>query len=83
MAFLIMLGLSGIFVVGTFLLGPLKFLLKMSIYLVVGAVLLSVLNLALGGLGVRVAVNPATMLTAGVLQVPGMVLLVLLESLFV
>lgn len=81
-AFLIMLGLCGIFVVATFLLGPLKLLLRLTVYLIVGAVLLAVLNLALGGLGFHVAVNPATMLTAGALQVPGVVLLVVLDMLF-
>lgn len=83
LAFLIMLGLCGIFVMVTFLLQPLKFVFRLSVYLVVGAVLLAVLNLALGGLGVRVAINPATMLTAGILQVPGVILLVVLDALFV
>lgn len=81
-AFLIMLGLCGIFVVVTFFLRPLKFLLRLSVYLVVGTVLLAVLNLALGGLGIHVAVNPATMLTAGFLQVPGVILLVVLDVFF-
>lgn len=77
-----LVGLLGLFLMGSILIKPFKFLLRMVFYITVGGVLLVVVNLLLGHLGLRVAVNPVTLLTAEVLQVPGVILLAVLDYLF-
>jgi inhibitor of the pro-sigma K processing machinery len=42
-------------------------------------VLLIAINFVFGHFGVHVAINPVTLLTAGLLQLPGVALLVLLQ----
>ncbi len=81
-ALLIMLGLCVLFLLGTVLVKPLLLLFRASFYLLAGLVLLLLVNLVLGKIGMHLAVNPATILTAGVLHVPGVVLLLVLEALF-
>lgn len=69
---------TGFFIMGPVFIKPLKLLFRLGIYFLIGGILLFVLNLILNQLGLRVAVNPATLLTAGVLQLPGMILLAVL-----
>lgn len=78
-----LLGLFGLFIIGTLLVKPLRFLLRLGFHLAVGVVLLVILNLVLGQIGFNVAINPATILTAGFLQIPGVFLLVVLNYIFV
>lgn len=82
-AFLVMLGLCGVFVAIAFLSRPVKWLVKLAGYAVVGTALILVANIILGQMGMRIALNPATIFTAGVLQIPGTVLLVILNYFFV
>ncbi len=82
-ALIIMLGLCVLFLLGTVLVKPVKIVLRLVFCLAVGVVLLELANVVLGRLGMHVAVNPATILTAGVLHVPGVILLLVLENLFV
>ncbi|GBF34381.1 inhibitor of pro-sigmaK processing BofA [Desulfocucumis palustris] len=82
-ALLIMLGLCVLFLLGTVLVKPVMLLLRASFYLLAGLLLLVLVNAVLGRLGMHLAVNPATILTAGVLHVPGVILLLVLEALFV
>lgn len=70
--------LGGLLAVVVFLLRPIKFALNFLFCVVVGFVLLSLTNLALGFAGLHVGVNPVTVLTAGILQVPGAIMLALL-----
>ncbi len=79
----IMIGLSIIFIFGTFLTKPLLFIGRLLVSIVVGIGLLLLTNVLLGKLGISVAINVVTVLTAGILHVPGVVLLVALEKLFV
>lgn len=81
-AFLFLAGLCGIFVAVAFLARPARWLLRLASYAVVGTVLLLLLNVVLGQIGMRIAINPATILTAGILQIPGALLLVVLNYLF-
>ncbi|MFZ5634196.1 MAG: pro-sigmaK processing inhibitor BofA family protein [Bacillota bacterium] len=81
--FLILMGLCGVLVAAAFLARPVKWLLRLAGYAVVGTVLILLLNVILGQMGMRIALNPATVLTAGILQIPGALLLVLLNYLFV
>jgi inhibitor of the pro-sigma K processing machinery len=75
-------GLLGLFLVGPVMVRPLKLLLRLVIYLLAGGVLLYVANILLNQVGLRVAINPVTLFTAGVLQIPGVVLLAVLSYLF-
>ncbi|MDO7788128.1 pro-sigmaK processing inhibitor BofA family protein [Desulforamulus aquiferis] len=74
-----LLGLLGLYLFGTIFARPLVLIGKLGISLVVGAVLLVLVNVLCGGLGLHIAINPITLLTAGLLQVPGVILLVLVN----
>lgn len=76
-----LLGLTGLYLVGSFLVTPLRFMFRLFAYVVVGALLLTMVNLGGSFVGFHIAVNPFTVLTAGLLQVPGVILLVLLTLL--
>ncbi|MDQ0285209.1 inhibitor of the pro-sigma K processing machinery [Desulfofundulus luciae] len=80
---LIALGLLGLFLMGGVLFKVFKFGLRLILQLFMGGVLLLFFNIFLGQLGLRIAINPVTLLTAGLLQVPGVILLVLLHYFFV
>ncbi len=82
-ALLIMLGLCILFLLGTVIVRPLKLLFRAVVCLSIGALLLVVVNAALGGLGFHLALNPFTILTAGLLNIPGVILLAVLKTLFV
>ncbi|NLI12565.1 pro-sigmaK processing inhibitor BofA family protein [Pelotomaculum propionicicum] len=74
-------GLFGIYLLGTALFRPLKFLIRLGAWALLGGVLLAAINTVFGQFGFHIAINPATVLTAGILQLPGVVLLVLLNCL--
>jgi len=76
-------GLLGLLLMGPFMIKPLKLVYHLASYFVIGGVLLYVSNFLLSQAGLRVAINPVTMLTAGVLQVPGVILLAVLHHIFV
>jgi len=82
-ALICLAGLFGLLLIGPFLIKPLKLVYRLVSYLVIGGVLLYAFNFLLSQTGLRVAINPVTMLTAGVLQVPGVILLAVLHQLFV
>lgn len=73
-----LLGLAGLYLVGSFLVTPLKYLYRLFACVVVGVLLLVVVNLGGSFWGFHVAINPATVLAAGLLQIPGVVLLIVL-----
>jgi inhibitor of the pro-sigma K processing machinery len=68
---------------GLFCFVPLRFLIRLAAWALVGALLLAAINALFGQYGFHVAINPATILTAGLLQLPGLVLLVLLNCFFI
>ena len=73
------LGLVLLYIIGWLLLAPLKFLLKLSLSSVLGAILLVILNL-IGGI-FRVTI-PLNAVIAGVLGLPGVLLLLLIKLIF-
>jgi len=75
------IGLIGLFLVATVLIRPFKLILRLALCFVIGGVLLYLANFLLQQVGMHIALNPVTMLTAGILQVPGVILLVLLSYL--
>jgi len=74
-----MAGLLGLYLMGTVLFRPLRFLIRLAAWSMLGAFLLVALNTLFGYFGFHIAVNLWTILTAGLLQLPGVVLLVLLN----
>ncbi|OAT86150.1 pro-sigmaK processing inhibitor BofA family protein [Desulfotomaculum copahuensis] len=76
------LGLLGLVLAGPFLAGPAKFVLRLALCVLVGAVLLLAANFVLAHFGLHIAINPFTLLAAGVLQVPGVFLLAVLNYFF-
>jgi len=77
-----LLGSLGILLMGSSVLRPLRFFMKAAVYFALGAVFLVVLNLFLEMLGMHIGVNPFTALLAGALHLPGIVLLLILNYLF-
>lgn len=75
------LGLIGLYLVGTVFIKPLRFIVRVILYFLFGIFLLLLVNLICGQFGLHIAINPVTILTAGLLQVPGVILLVLAQYL--
>lgn len=75
---LVVLGLVGLYLAAGLVLRPLRWLVRLLAVVAVGLGLLVAANLLGAPLGWHVAVNPVTVLTAGVLNVPGVVMLLLL-----
>lgn len=78
-----LLGLMGLYLVGSFFVTPMKWLGRLLGCLVMGTVLLAVVNLGGSLFGLHIAINAITILTAGLLQVPGVILLVLAKVLLI
>ncbi|MDI6710769.1 MAG: pro-sigmaK processing inhibitor BofA family protein [Thermoanaerobacterales bacterium] len=76
-----LLGLAGLYLVGSFFVTPVKYLGRLLGYAIVGTVLLVLTNLAGTLFGLHIAVNAVTIFTAGLLQIPGVVLLILAKVL--
>lgn len=77
-----LVGFLGLVLMGSAVFVPLKFLLRAAFCLLTGGILIAVVNLLFGHLGLHIALNPFTLLLAGVLQVPGVILLALLKVFF-
>lgn len=67
----------------TALFKPLAVLLKLALYAVTGVILLAISNFILGFLDMHLAVNFFTILIAGVLQVPGIIMLLIISQWFI
>ncbi|ACV61058.1 pro-sigmaK processing inhibitor BofA [Desulfofarcimen acetoxidans DSM 771] len=76
-----LLGFTGIYLVSTVFYKPVKYLMRICFYFIIGGFLLVLVNFALKHLGLQLAINPLTMLTAGLLQLPGVILLLILNYL--
>ncbi len=74
--------LLGLYLMGTALYRPFKYLIRLGFYFVFGGLILFTINLVFSHIGMQVAINPVTMLTAGILQLPGVILLLILNYLF-
>lgn len=76
-------GLGILFVVGKLLLKPLKWILKLLCNALIGALLLIGVNFIGAAFDFAVVINPFTALVAGILGVPGVILLIFGTLLFV
>jgi len=73
------LGLVLLYLCGWLLLAPFKVILKLILNSLIGAAVLVVLNLIGGIFGVTIALNPLNAVIVGVLGVPGVALLLILQ----
>lgn len=76
------LGLAGLYFAGQVVYRPLWVFLRLVVSLAIGGLLLVLTNAVLSKFDLHVAVNIVTLLVAGFLQVPGVILLVLLDLLY-
>ena len=74
-------GLIVLYVIGRILIIPLKFLTKLLVNAVLGGVTLWLLNVFGGAMGINVGINVITALVVGLLGIPGVILLVILNYL--
>lgn len=75
------LGLFGLYLIGTVVIKPLKFIVRIILYVFIGILLLFLANFVLGQFGLHIAVNPFTILMAGLFQLPGVIFMVLAQFL--
>ncbi|MFZ5642793.1 MAG: pro-sigmaK processing inhibitor BofA family protein [Bacillota bacterium] len=81
-AFIVLTALIVVFVLATFAIKYIKLLYHLLAYTVVGTVLILLLNIVLERVGMHIALNPATVLAVGVLKIPGVILMVVLNYYF-
>lgn len=74
-------GVLIILALGKALLLPLKIVLRLVINGILGGIAILVINLIGGPLGFTLALNPVSALIAGILGLPGIILLVILKFL--
>jgi inhibitor of the pro-sigma K processing machinery len=74
-------GLILLYIIGRVFLKPLKFILKLIYNALLGGILLLLVNLPIGFLGIHIGINPITALVAGLLGVPGVIFLTILQML--
>lgn len=74
------LGLAALYVVAWFLATPIKWLLRLLASGVLGGLLLLAVNFAGGAFGIGLGVNPITCLVAGLLGVPGVALMLVVQA---
>lgn len=72
-------GLFLLYVVAYILYVPLKIMFRLTYNAVIGGLVLWLVNLVGGVFGLSVAVNPVTALIAGLLGIPGLVLIIALK----
>ena len=74
-----MLGILVVLVVSGIFLKPIKFVLKLVVNSVLGAVLLWVINLVGAGVGIHIGLNPITSVAVGIFGLPGVICMLLLQ----
>ncbi len=73
------LGLVMVFFVCRIFIKPLKWTLKLFLNGVIGGLILVAVNFVGGFAGIHIIVNPLTALTTGLLGVPGIILIAILQ----
>lgn len=73
-------GLFLLYIVGMLLVIPIKIILKLIVNGVLGGILLLVFNLVGGFIGLNLVINPVTAIVAGVLGIPGVILLLIMQN---
>lgn len=74
-----LLGLVVLYFVGMLLVIPIRILIKLLINSLIGGVFLFVFNLIGGIFGLFIAINPLNAVIVGVLGIPGVILLLIMQ----
>lgn len=82
LAFLIMISLALVFILANLMISHIKVLYRLFTWAVVGTVIILLANVALERVGMHIPFNPATVLAVGMLNLPGVLLLVVLNYYF-
>ena len=72
-------GIILVYVIARLFLVPIKILLKLTYNALLGGFFLWLINAAGGFIGLHMGINPMTALTVGVLGVPGVILLFVMQ----
>ncbi len=72
-------GLFLLYILGMLLVVPIKLLIKLIVNGVLGGILLLIVNLIGSFLGFNIVINPLTAVVAGILGIPGVILLIILQ----
>lgn len=72
-------GLVLLYIVGILLVIPIKFLIKLLLNAILGGILLFVFNFIGGLFGLSIAINPFNAVIVGILGIPGVILLLILQ----
>lgn len=75
------LGLMALYLLGRLLLVPGKWLWRLTLNSLVGALIMWLINLFAGITGFAISINPVTVLLAGMLGIPGVALVAALTAL--
>lgn len=75
-------GLVILYLVGWLFSTPLKIILKLIYNSLLGAGILLLINYLGGTFNIHIGINPITAITTGVLGIPGIILLLLLQYIF-
>ena len=73
-------GLFLLYIIGILLVIPIKMIIKLIVNRVLGGILLLIVNLIGGFIGISIAINPLTAIIAGILGIPGIILLLIIQN---
>lgn len=77
--FAYLIGLALLYIIGMILVIPIKVLMKLLVNGIIGGIILFLFNLVGGILGISIVINPLNAIIVGILGVPGVVLLLILQ----
>jgi len=72
-------GLFLLYLVGMLLVIPIRLIIKLIINGILGGILLLIANFIGGFFGINIVINPLTAVIAGILGIPGIILLIVLQ----
>ena len=73
-------GLFLLYIIGMLLVIPIKIILKLVVNGVIGGVLLLICNFIGGFIGLSLSITPVTAVIAGLLGIPGVILLLIMQN---
>ncbi|MBE3578856.1 MAG: pro-sigmaK processing inhibitor BofA family protein [Caldanaerobacter subterraneus] len=74
-----LVGLFLLYLLGWLLVVPRKILIRIILNGIIGGIILFFINIAGKSFGIFIAINPVTALIAGLLGIPGIILLIILQ----
>ena len=69
----------GIFIIGKIFIVPIKVIMKLILNTILGAILLYIINIIGASFNFHIGINLITTLVTGILGIPGVILLILLQ----